>query len=111
LAPLLLALVLSHAGSPAKAGEGLLALVKAGGHALIMRHAQTVSGVGDPPGFRLDDCATQRNLSEAGRAQARAWSERLRAAGLASAPVLSSQWCRCLDTGRLLDLGLVAPSA
>ena len=39
---------------------------------LMMRHAQTEAGTGDPPGYRLSDCATQRNLSEAGRQQARA---------------------------------------
>jgi phosphohistidine phosphatase SixA len=38
---------------------------------VLMRHAATDPGAGDPPGFRLDDCATQRNLSAAGREDAR----------------------------------------
>ncbi len=77
------------------------AALKAGGHVLIVRHAQTVPGIGDPPGFRVDDCATQRNLSEAGRAQAKAMGERLAAAGVRVEEALSSAWCRCLDTARI----------
>ncbi len=77
------------------------AALQAGGHVLIVRHAQTVPGIGDPPDFRVDDCATQRNLSEAGRAQSKAMGERLAAAGVRIDDVLSSAWCRCLDTARL----------
>ncbi|MBL8660264.1 MAG: histidine phosphatase family protein [Rhodospirillales bacterium] len=73
-----------------------------------MRHA-SAPGTGDPAGFRLDDCATQRNLSTAGRAEARAIGASFRAHDIAVADVYSSQWCRCLETARLLDLGPVAP--
>jgi broad specificity phosphatase PhoE len=55
----------------------------------------------------LDDCATQRNLDERGRMQARRLGERLREAGIQRVRVLSSQWCRCLETARLLDVGPV----
>jgi phosphohistidine phosphatase SixA len=79
-----------------------------GGYALMLRHA-TAPGVGDPEDFRLGDCATQRNLSDEGRAQARRLGERLRAQGITSAEVYSSQWCRCLETAALLDLGPVEP--
>lgn len=72
-----------------------------GGWVLLMRHAQTVAGTGDPPNFRIGDCATQRNLSDAGRAQARRTGEALRAAGVRIDRTLSSQWCRCEDTARL----------
>jgi phosphohistidine phosphatase SixA len=72
-----------------------------------MRHALAPGG-GDPPGFRIDDCSTQRLLSEAGRAQSRASGEALRARGIASARVLSSAWCRCIETAQLLGLGTVA---
>lgn len=78
------------------------------GHVLMLRHA-IAPGVGDPPQFRLDDCATQRNLDEAGRTQARAIGAWLHARGIKTARVYSSQWCRCLDTARLLDLGVVTP--
>ncbi len=73
----------------------------AGGHTLFVRHAATDAGIGDPPEFRLGDCSTQRNLSADGRAQARAFGERLAARGVAIGAVLSSRWCRCLDTARL----------
>jgi phosphohistidine phosphatase SixA len=82
--------------------------LRAGGHVLIVRHAQTVPGVGDPPGFRLGDCDTQRNLSDAGREQARRLGERLREGGVTVGDVLSSRWCRCLDTARLA-FGRVVP--
>ena len=76
----------------------------------LIRHA-LAPGTGDPPGFRVNDCATQRNLSPAGRAQARAIGERFRANGIGAAVVFSSQWCRCLDTARELALGEVTPFA
>lgn len=71
----------------------------------LMRHA-LAPGTGDPAGFALDDCATQRNLSDAGRAQARKIGARI-ADALDGAPVevFSSAWCRCLETARLLGFG------
>lgn len=77
----------------------------------LMRHADAPGGVGDPPGYRLDDCASQRNLSPRGRADARAAGERLRAAGVKVGKLLSSPWCRCLETARLLELGEVQVAA
>jgi broad specificity phosphatase PhoE len=74
---------------------------RAGGGLLLMRHGATVAGIGDPPGFRLNDCRTQRNLSEAGRQASRALGQRFVAEGVALAAVYSSAWCRCLDTARL----------
>ena len=59
-------------------------------------------------GFRLGDCQTQRNLSTQGRAQAAGIGELFRAHGMQTAQVFSSQWCRCLETARLLGLGPVA---
>jgi phosphohistidine phosphatase SixA len=78
------------------------------GRVLMLRHAEA-PGVGDPPGFRLDDCATQRNLDDSGRRQARALGIRLANAGVTAARLYSSQWCRCLETARLLQLGTVTP--
>jgi phosphohistidine phosphatase SixA len=72
-----------------------------GGWILMMRHASTEPGIGDPPGFRLDRCDTQRNLSAEGRRQARAAGEAMRSAGIALAEVRSSRWCRCRDTAEL----------
>ena len=72
-----------------------------GGVVILLRHAQTEPGVGDPPGFRVGDCSTQRNLSEDGRRQAQRIGAALAARAVRIDQVLSSQWCRCLDTARL----------
>jgi phosphohistidine phosphatase SixA len=63
--------------------------------------------LGDPSGFRIGDCTTQRNLSQEGRDQARRIGEFLREKGVKETSVYSSQWCRCLETARLLALGPV----
>ncbi len=81
--------------------QALWALLRAGGQVVMIRHAATDPGVGDPPGFRLDDCATKRNLSAAGREEARRLGAALRVRGVPIGRVLSSQWCRCLETARL----------
>lgn len=78
------------------------------GHVLMIRHA-LAPGFGDPEAFRLDDCATQRNLSEAGRDQARAIGAWLRSHGVERARVYTSEWCRCRETAGLLALGPVTP--
>jgi phosphohistidine phosphatase SixA len=80
--------------------------MKTGGHILMIRHA-LAPGTGDPANFRIGDCATQRNLDERGRNQARNIGDWLRTKGIGSARVYSSQWCRCLETARLLEMGSV----
>ncbi len=85
---------------PAGASDAAWRALQQGGVVALIRHARA-PGVGDPPGFRLEDCATQRNLSEGGREQARRLGAAFRDHGVAVARVLSSQWCRCLDTARL----------
>ncbi len=75
-------------------------------HVIVLRHARA-PGTGDPANFRLGDCSTQRVLSEEGRRQAARIGKRLREAGLAETAVYSSQWCRCLETARLLAVGPV----
>jgi phosphohistidine phosphatase SixA len=90
------------------ANETLWALLREGGHVVLMRHTTTTPGVGDPPGFRPGDCSTQRNLAEAGRDEARRVGAAFRSRGIPVGRVLSSQWCRCLETARLA-FGHVAP--
>ncbi|MFC1811906.1 histidine phosphatase family protein [Thermodesulfobacteriota bacterium] len=85
----------------------LIEQMKSGGHILMIRHAYA-PGTGDPAHFKIGDCATQRNLDDHGRTQARAIGDWLRSKGIKVANVYSSQWCRCLETARLLDLGTVA---
>ncbi|MEA2837421.1 MAG: hypothetical protein QOD89_1971 [Bradyrhizobium sp.] len=87
------------------------AALRAGRHVALMRHADTPGGAGDPAGFRLEDCATQRNLSAKGRADALRIGARLRSEGIAVERLLSSPWCRCMDTATLLELGPVETSA
>lgn len=87
--------------------QNLWELLRNGGHVILMRHA-LAPGTGDPPEFALRDCDTQRNLSDEGRNQAKRIGERFRTNGIDHALVFSSQWCRCLDTAKLLKLGPVS---
>ena len=85
---------------PAVAGVTLAGQARQGG-VLLIRHASTEPGIGDPVGFRLGQCSTQRNLSAAGQAESRAIGAWFRQQGLTVSAVRSSQWCRCQDTARL----------
>ena len=76
------------------------------GAIVLFRHANA-PGVGDPPGFELRDCSTQRNLDDAGRAQARRIGETFRARQVAVRAVHTSRWCRARDTAELAFPGLV----
>ncbi|MDX2256871.1 MAG: histidine phosphatase family protein [Pseudanabaenaceae cyanobacterium bins.39] len=82
--------------------------LKGTGKVVLMRHALAPS-TGDPSGFKIDDCRTQRNLSDAGREQARQIGNEFRRRQVSVKQVLSSQWCRCLETAKLLNLGDVKP--
>lgn len=85
----------------ARADETLWTLLQSGGRVVMMRHAVTTPGVGDPPEFRIEDCSTQRNLTDAGRQSARTVGAEFRKRGVAVERVLSSAWCRCIETARL----------
>lgn len=76
-------------------------LLREGGCVVLMRHAQTVPGVGDPAGFRLGACDTQRLLSDAGREQARQLGAAFVREGVRVDEVRSSAWCRCTETADL----------
>lgn len=76
-------------------------LAREGGCLFLMRHGVTVPGLGDPPQFRLDDCNSQRNLSDAGREASRLLGLRFAAEQIPLEAVFSSAWCRCTDTARL----------
>ena len=75
--------------------------LRAGGVTVLMRHAATIPGIGDPPGFKLNQCATQRKLSDQGRRDARAIGAAFKTHGVNPGAVWSSRWCRCLDTAKL----------
>ena len=96
-----------HAIAGADTGHAeMIERMKAGGHILMIRHA-LAPGTGDPENFRIGDCSTQRNLDDRGRKQAKAIGDWLRSNGIAAARVYSSQWCRCLETANLLEMGSV----
>lgn len=79
-------------------------LVRDGTAVVLMRHS-LAPGIGDPSDFVVDRCETQRNLSDDGRKQAKNTGEALRKNGIATAMVLTSQWCRCIETADLLSKG------
>lgn len=76
------------------------------GLVVAMRHA-IAPGTGDPANFKLGECSTQRNLSEQGRTQAKQIGAEFRNRNIKIARILSSQWCRCLETAKLMNLGKV----
>jgi broad specificity phosphatase PhoE len=86
--------------APAAHADDVWEAMRAPGSVIVVRHAYA-PGAFDPPDARLDDCSTQRNLDENGKAQAKRMGEAFRAHGVTVGKVLSSPRCRCLDTARL----------
>jgi phosphohistidine phosphatase SixA len=104
---LLLVLALSLPAIPADAEDDpWLILKREPGAIVLFRHANA-PGTGDPAGFALGDCSTQRNLDDRGRAEARAIGQAFAKRGLQVGKVLSSQWCRSRDTAELAFPGRV----
>jgi hypothetical protein len=75
---------------------------------LLLRHT-SAPGIGDPPGFVLEECRTQRNLNDVGKGEARRWGELLKRKDISQPRLLSSRWCRCLETGSGMGLTEVEP--
>ena len=92
--------------SPASASPAGWEALRNGTAFVLMRHA-LAPGTGDPENFSIDDCSTQRNLSDVGRQQARETGEFFRTNGIDKAEIWSSAWCRCQETAELLSLGKV----
>jgi broad specificity phosphatase PhoE len=92
-------------------GDAIQAAVSSiNANVIFMRHA-LAPGFGDPDHFTLDDCTTQRNLSQSGIRQASEIGRHLKDTNLPITTIYSSQWCRCLDTASSLNLGDVVPFA
>ena len=102
---LTIALLLGSAGGGS--ADNLWSALKSGDHLVLVRHA-LASGYGDPDNFDLESCETQRNLNNKGRYQSKKIGDLFRSNGIDKAAVYSSQWCRCLDTAKLLDIGEVS---
>jgi phosphohistidine phosphatase SixA len=94
----MLAVALSSGAGRAAEAEGWKALEQ--GAIVLFRHAIAPGG-GDPPGLRIGECATQRNLDDSGRAQAMRIGAAFRSRALPVGLVLASQWCRTMETARL----------
>ena len=71
---------------------------------IFLRHA-LAPGLGDPLDFTKEDCSTQRNLNDEGRSQARLIGDYLKKSNIRFSEILTSEWCRCIDTAKELDLG------
>ena len=81
-------------------------ITETGANVMFMRHA-LAPGYGDPSHFDVNDCSTQRNLDATGRAQAESLGKVLRQHQINFTEIKSSQWCRCQETARLLNVGKV----
>jgi hypothetical protein len=106
----LLWVVFGLVGSFQVCASELSELLKKSDHVLLMRHA-IAPGIGDPAGYKLQDCKTQRNLDATGRAQAQKTGQWLKAQGVGNALVFSSAWCRCKETAENLAFGTPALEA
>jgi broad specificity phosphatase PhoE len=85
------------------------ALLKQPGYFGLLRHALAPGVLAEPPNIDLSNCAIQRSLNDLGRDQARRVGEAMRRNGIQKARLRSSQFCRCLETARLLGVGPVEP--
>jgi hypothetical protein len=103
-APLFLALASLLFAQHATAS--LVSDLQDGQHVLLMRHADA-PGFGDPAGYVISQCATQRNLGTYGKKQSQLIGDWLHNQGIKNAQVFSSPWCRCIDTARLINQGPV----
>jgi broad specificity phosphatase PhoE len=103
----LLTLMIYAVGASAARAESVWEALRVPGSVVVLRHSYAPGGF-DPPDAKLEDCSTQRNLDENGRAQAARIGEAFRKNTISVGKVLSSPRCRCLDTARLA-FGQVQP--
>jgi len=93
---------------PKLQGAALVEALRAGGLTVLMRHMATDAVTPDPQELDVAKCETQRNLSTLGREQAEGIHAAIEKLGIRFSRVLSSPFCRCLETGRIA-LGEVEP--
>jgi broad specificity phosphatase PhoE len=104
-----LALVASAHAADLLGGPDLLAALRQGGYVIYFRHTATDFGQNDERMTGYEDCSTQRNLTDAGRADARAIGASIRALGIPVGDVVASPYCRTIETARLM-FGRANPS-
>ncbi|MBU3636870.1 histidine phosphatase family protein [Polynucleobacter sp. es-MAR-4] len=110
LSTLFTLITLFSASSLTQAQTPFARAMQDGQHVLLMRHADA-PGYGDPQGYQLNQCSSQRNLGERGKKQAQAIGDWIAKQGIQQAKVYSSAWCRCFDTATLLNKGPVTKEA
>jgi phosphohistidine phosphatase SixA len=87
--------------APPSGPQEIVEALRGGGYVLYLRHTATDMTKHDAAGAPLEDCDRQRNLTEAGRDEARRIGEALRALEIPTDQVVSSEYCRCLETAKL----------
>ena len=85
--------------SNSQSNNAAIRYLKEGNKIIFIRHA-LAPGRGDPPGFKIDDCKTQRNLNKKGINQSKKIGKLFKKNKVPIDQVLSSQWCRCRDTAK-----------
>ena len=111
LTSVLAILLMATPGLAADDSKEAWAALANGGHVAVIRHGNAPPGSGgDPPGFRFDDCKTQRNLDDMGREQAKALGEAFRQHGVRVDRIVASPVCRCQETAQLMAVGPVESS-
>lgn len=110
LSTLFTLITLFSASSLTQAQTPFARAMQDGQHVLLMRHADA-PGYGDPQGYQLNQCSSQRNLGERGKKQAQTIGYWIAKQGIQQAKVYSSPWCRCFDTATLLNKGPVTKEA
>ena len=98
---LLLGLVALSTQQSFAAEDPLWGLLKKGGYVILMRNSAVDEGLGDPKGYKVEDCATQLNLNDKGRAEAKKIGEEFKKRKIPIKQVLTSQFCRTKETAAL----------
>lgn len=80
--------------------DSLVNALKQGGFVIFVRHAKTEWSQKDANPVNYADCKTQRNLSNEGREQLKVVDEAMRKLAIPIGEVLSSQYCRCVETAK-----------
>ena len=96
---LIISLFLLLFSSQLNASDKAWSLAQEGNKIILIRHSLAPGG-GDPSGFKLNDCKTQRNLSRTGIRQSKQIGKLFEKNKVPVDQVLSSQWCRCKDTAK-----------
>ena len=96
---LIISLFLSLLTSQLNASDQPWNLAQEGNKIILIRHSLAPGG-GDPPGFKINDCKTQRNLNLKGINQSKKIGKLFKKNKVPVDQVLSSQWCRCKDTAK-----------